>query len=224
MLRLVLANLYPDESHISVWAYAVHGKSKAFFDRAGELRQSKTETAIKEQAIRCHKTQLKLSRRRFLAYGVRPERFLKLRVRESTLVDGPIRGISRHAHVLRVKLQLSAKPMSIARPKLFVLGHDATGSIRCVRMQVPVHSSTVELLDCHTGERLILARYRGDAFAGEFTIPLNIFSDAHALFVKLERRSWFFDEAGWLETAPTVADTALIRRVRTRSIRAEVLF
>jgi LmbE family N-acetylglucosaminyl deacetylase len=223
MLRLVLANLYPDESPISLWAYAVHGKSKVFFHRATELRQSKTDRAIKEQAICCHKTQLKLSRRRFLAYAARPEHFLNLRVRESTLVDGPIRGISRHAQVLRVKLLLSTKPMATAPPKLFVLGHDVAGSIRCVRMQVPVHSSTAELLDCHTGERLDLARYRGNVFAGEFAIPVDIFSPAHALFVKLERRSWFFDEAGWLETPPTVAETTLTRMARTRSMEAELL-
>jgi LmbE family N-acetylglucosaminyl deacetylase len=223
MLRLVLANLYPDESPISVWAYAVHGKSKAFFDRAKELRQSKTERAIKEQAVRCHKTQLKLSRRRFLAYAARPEHFLNLRLRESTLVDGPIRGISRHGQVLRVKLLLSTKPIGTAQPRLFVLGHDVAGSIRCVRMQVPVHSSIPELLDCHTGERLDFARYRGNAFAGEFAAPVNIFSPAHPLFVKLERRSWFFDEAGWLETPPTVTETTLTRVARTRSMRAELL-
>src|SRR4029077_20233531 len=68
MLRLALGKLYPDGPPMSVWAYTVHGKSGAFFDRVHTLRQSKTETKVKERAIRCHKTQLKLSRRRFLAY------------------------------------------------------------------------------------------------------------------------------------------------------------
>jgi LmbE family N-acetylglucosaminyl deacetylase len=224
MLRLVLTNLYPYESPISVWAYAVHGKSKAFFDGAKELRQSKTETAIKEQAIRSHQTQLKLSRRRFLAYAACPERFLKLESRESTQADGTIRWISRQPHVLRLKLLLSAKRMRTkTAATLFILGHNVAGVLRCVRMQVPVHLSAPEIFDCQTGERLNLARYRGDAFAGEFAIPVDIFSPAHALFVKLERRSWFFDEAGWLETPPTVAETTLTRMARTQSVRAEVL-
>jgi hypothetical protein len=106
---------------------------------------------------------------------------------------------------------------------LFVLGNNVAGAVRCVRMQVPVHSSAAEVFDCHTDERLDLARYRGDAFAGEFAVPLDIFSPAHALFVKLERRLWFFDEAGWLETPPTVAETTLTRMATTRSIEAELL-
>ena len=48
-----------------------------------------------------------------------------------------------------------------------------------------------------------MAQYRGNAFIGQLTIPLSIFSSAHAIFVKLERRSWFFDEAGWLDVSPT---------------------
>jgi LmbE family N-acetylglucosaminyl deacetylase len=213
ILGLIQANLYPDEPPTSVWSYAVHGKSKAFLDRAQELGQSKTETRIKEQAIRSHQTQLKLSPRRFLAYAARPERFLKLESCELTYTDGPIQGISRHARVLRVKLRLPIKLMGTADATLLVVGHDAAGSVRCVRMKVPIHSFTAEVFDCHTGERLDLARYRGNAFAGEFAIPVDMFSPAHALFVKLKRRTWFFDEAGWLEVSATAAESHPYARI-----------
>ena len=62
----------------SAWSYVVHGRSAAFFERAQKLPQSRIETARKKLAICCHKTQIKLSRRRFLAYANRPERLLKL--------------------------------------------------------------------------------------------------------------------------------------------------
>src|SRR5437899_3778219 len=68
MLRFVLAESFPDAPQMSVWSYAVHGKSPAFSKRAQKLRQSANETATKLLAIRCHKTQIKLSRRRFLGY------------------------------------------------------------------------------------------------------------------------------------------------------------
>ena len=220
MLRLVLASLYPDKPSPSVWAYAVHGNSTAFFDHANELRQSKRERTLKEQAIRSHRTQLKLSRRRFLAYAARAERFLRLESRELTHADGRIRRISRHTQVLRVLR--STKPMGLAQPKLFVLGHDVDGGIRCVRMRVPVHSCIAEAFDCRTTERVDLAPYRGNTFAGEFAIPVDIFSQVHALFVKLERRSWFFDEAGWLEV-PALVESPLRRLSRTQLITAEVL-
>jgi LmbE family N-acetylglucosaminyl deacetylase len=222
MLRLVLAQLHSAQTSASVWAYAVHGKSKAFFARAQKLRQSKAEISVKERAIRCHKTQLTLSRRRFLAYAARPECFLKLEPRESSGVDGPIRQISRESDMLRLKLVLSAKPMRLAAATLFVLGSDITHKIRCVRTIVPVHSSAVEVFDCSTSERLHLAQYHGDAFAGDFALPLDVFSPANALFVKLERRSWFFDEAGWLET-PAVTKPMLTAMSTTRSTAAEVL-
>jgi hypothetical protein len=90
-------------------------------------------------------------------------------------------------------------------------------------MHVPIQSSGAEVFDCHTGERVVVAQYRGDAFAGEFAIPVDLFSPAQALFVKLERRSWFFDEAGWLETPATVVETALTRMGGTGSVRAELL-
>jgi LmbE family N-acetylglucosaminyl deacetylase len=223
MLRLVLGKLYPDGLPMSVWAYAVHGNSQAFSDRAQKLCPSKTEIAVKEQAIRCHKTQLKLSRRRFLAYAARPESFLKLESCESTVADGAIRWISRQSHMLHLQLLLRAKPMRYTGARLFVLGHDLTGRVRCLHAPLPVHASTVKMVDCCSGECLHLAQYHGNGFAGEVAIPLDVFSPTHALFVKLERRSWFFDEAGWLETAPTVVETPVTRRTRTQFPVSEAL-
>jgi LmbE family N-acetylglucosaminyl deacetylase len=223
MLRLVLAKPYPEGPPMSVWAYTVHGKSRAFFDRAQELRQSNIETAVKEQAIRCHQTQLKLSRRRFLGYAARRECFLKLESSESTVGDGPIRWILRESHALRLELLLSAKSLRLTTATLFVLGHDLTGRIRCVRVPVPVHPSAVELADCNSCKPLHLAQYHGDAFAGEFAIPLDVFSPAHALFVKLERRLWFFDEGGWLETQPVTAGNTLPRMTSTGRVTTEAL-
>jgi hypothetical protein len=71
------------------------------------------------------------------------------------------------------------------------------------------------MFDCVTEERLAVASYHGNAFAGELAIPMDIFSPVHALFVKLERRSWFFDEAGWLEIPPTVRSQPLVAEAAT---------
>ena len=60
------------------------------------------------------------------------------------------------------------------------------------------------MFECDSPCRLS-ADYRGNAFAGEFTIPIDCFSTAHDLFFKLERRSLFFDEVGWLELPSTVS-------------------
>jgi LmbE family N-acetylglucosaminyl deacetylase len=204
MLRLVSDGLLPEDLQMSAWSYAVHGKSAAFSDRATKLRQSKSETAIKLLAIRCHKTQIKLSRRRFLAYAARPERLLKLSARETTIADGSIRSISRQPHTLRLDLRLSVRPIRAAEPTLYILGRDLEEAWRCLSVQLPARSCRIDLRDAAAKRRVGVARYRGNAFAGELTIPIDIFSSAPALFVKLERRSWFFDEAGWLEIPAAV--------------------
>jgi LmbE family N-acetylglucosaminyl deacetylase len=197
MLRLVLEDNF--ESRLSTWTYAVHGKSIAFFSRAHQFQQSETEEATKLRAILCHKTQIKLSRRRFLAYATRAERLLKLGPREATVADGSIRSITRKTDILRLSLQLSPKLVRIGETALFLLGRDATGAVQCLKSRLPVHSCKIEMSDCSDGQSYGGAHYRGNTFTGEFVIPIDIFSSVHALFVKLERRSLFFDEAGWLE-------------------------
>jgi LmbE family N-acetylglucosaminyl deacetylase len=199
MVRLALSESI--SSDVSVWNYAVHGKSAAFFQRAMAIPQSESEMARKLRAIRCHKTQLKLSKKRFLGYAARPERLVKLEARDKIITDGSISSIWREPDSLRIELRLSPKAARPAEPTLFILGRDNAGVLRCLRMRLPVRSSRVEMLDCTDLERFAVARYRGNALAGELAIPVDSFCPAHRLFVKLERRSWFFDEAGWLEVS-----------------------
>lgn len=205
MLRLVLSESFSDPmatGQMAVWSYVVHGRRPAFFGRATTICQSHDEAATKLRAIRCHKTQLKLSRQRFLAYASRPERVVKLAARRKTIVDGPITSAVRLPHSLGVKLRLSQKAMRIAQPALFILGRDEAGTLRCATMRLPARSSRVEMLDSVSLDPVARAQYWGNAFAGELTVPFSIFSSASAVFIKLERRSWFFDEVGWLEIPP----------------------
>ena len=205
MLRLALSESFLDPmatGQMTAWSYVVHGRSPAFFDRAGSICQSQREAAIKLRAIRCNKTQLKLSRKRFLAYAGRPERLVKLGARDETIADGSIASVCRLRRSLRVALRLSPKAMRMSEPALFVLGRGEAGALRCVTMRVPARSSRVEIFDSASLDDVAGGRYYGNAFAGQLTIPLSIFSSASAIFVKLERRSWFFDEAGWLDIPP----------------------
>jgi LmbE family N-acetylglucosaminyl deacetylase len=201
ILRLALAEI--SEPRISVSSYAVHGKSRAFSARAEPLLQSLAETETKVQAILCHTSQIMLSRKRFLSYANRPERLAKLDPIEPTVADGPIRAIKRNKNVLNVAIRVSPKLIRSGETALILVGRDLNGAVRCLRTRLPVRSSEIHMFECDSPCRLI-ANYRGNAFAGEFTIPIDGFSEAHVLFVKLERRSLFFDEAGWLEIAPTI--------------------
>ncbi len=205
MLRLVLSESFSvpmATGQMAAWSYVVHGRSLAFFDHAETICQSDSEAATKLRAIRCHKTQLKLSRKRFLAYADRPERLVKLGARDKTIADGLITSVFRLPHSLRLDLRLSPKAMRMSEPTLFVLRRDEVGALRCVTVRIPTRSSRIEMLDSASLDCIGETQYCGNAFAGQLTMPVSIFSSASAIFIKLERRSWFFDEAGWLEIPP----------------------
>jgi LmbE family N-acetylglucosaminyl deacetylase len=197
MMRLILADFLT--SGVSQWNYLVHGRSPAFFDRAPELLPSEVETAIKRDAIRRHQTQIKLSRRRFLRYAARPERLLRVDRESAVRGDGAVYSVSRARDNLDVDLRFAADPFRMQRSKFFILGRDSVGRKRACQIRLPGWSADLEMLDCATNRSIGIARYRGHPFAGEFTLPLHLFSPIHDLFIKVDRRSWFFDEAGWIE-------------------------
>jgi hypothetical protein len=64
---------------------------------------------------------------------------------------------------------------------------------------MPVRSQEIELVDLIERHSLGVASYRGDRFGGDLEIPLAMFSIAESVFLKIESRGWFFDEAGWIE-------------------------
>ncbi len=209
MMRLIFADFLAPG--VSQWNYLVHGRSPAFFDRAAELSPSEVETATKRDAIRRHQTQSKLSRRRFLRYATRPERFLRVERESAVWCDGAVHSVSRTRDNLDVDLRFSANPFRMQRNKFFILGRDSLGRKRACQIRLPGCSADLEMLDCATNHSIGIARYRGHPFAGEFTLPLHLFSPIHDLFIKVDRRSWFFDEAGWIEIpgVPSLAKVPL---------------
>jgi len=209
MMRLIFADFLAPG--VSQWNYLVHGRSSAFFDNAVELSSSESEIAKKREAIRCHQTQIKLSRRRFLRYAGRPERFLRVERESAGRRDGAVYFVSRTRDNLDVNLRFSVDLFRMQRNKFFILGRDSLGRKRACQIRLPGRSADVEMLDCATNHCIGIARYQGHPFAGEFALPLDLFSPIHDLFVKVDRRSWFFDEAGWIEipSVPSLTKAAL---------------
>lgn len=69
------------------WQYLVHGSRLLFKRSAVPLRATHAERERKRAAIACHATQLRLSRRRFMAYADRSELFVLHATHE---VDKPV--------------------------------------------------------------------------------------------------------------------------------------
>ena len=209
MMRLIFADFLPPG--VLHWNYLVHGSSPAFFDNAVELSSSKSDIARKREAIRCHQTQIKLSRRRFLQYAVRPERFVRVERERAVRRDGAVYLVSRTRDNLDVSFRFAADLFRMQRNKFFILGRDSSGRTQACQIRLPGCSADLEMLDCATNRSIGVARYRGHPFAGELVLPLHRFSPLHDLFIKIDRRSWFFDEAGWIEipTVPSLINVAL---------------
>ena len=204
MMRLIFTDFVTEE--VSRWNYLVHGRSSSFFNRAAQLSASEVEIATKRDAIRCHQTQIKLSGRRFLGYATRSERFLRVERESVVWCDGAIHSVSRTCDNLNVNVRFAVEPLRMRRNKLFILGRDSLGRKRACQIRLPGYSADVEMLDCATNRSVGIGRYQGHPFAGRFALPLHLFSPIHDLFIKVDRRSWFFDEAGWIEipTAPSL--------------------
>jgi len=209
MMRLIFADFLP--TGVLHWNYLVHGRSPAFFDNAVELSSSESDIARKREAILCHQTQIKLSRRRFLQYAVRPERFLRVERERAVRRDGAVYLVSRTRDNLDVSFRFAADLFRMQRNKFFILGRDSNGRIKACQIRLASCSADLEMLDCATNRSIGTARYRGHPFAGELVLPLHRFSPLHDLYIKIDRRSWFFDEAGWIEipTVPSLTNIAL---------------
>jgi LmbE family N-acetylglucosaminyl deacetylase len=211
LLRLAFDDFLPRHHRIQRMEYLIHGVSATFAQAARGLPQNLPETQAKERAINCHVTQVALSRRRFLAYAQRPERFVVDENLRAPSCDGPVEAFERSRDHVRLQVAFTIKPLR-EETSLFLIGHDTFGAVRRLRATLPGRSARLDLIDCETGAIAGVGRYRGDAFRAEIVLPTHDFTLHKALHLKLDRRVWFFDEAGWLEIGALLPETAVRRR------------
>ena len=210
MMRLIFADFLA--GGVSQWNYLVHGHSRAFFDSAAEL--SASEVGDRQQ----NATQFAVIKRKSNCRG---DVFLDtLRARNVFFVSNA-RALCGAMAPFIPFLEHATTSMSIfALRSIHFVCKGASfsfwvatrlGRTRACQIRLPGCSADVEMLDCATNHSIGIARYRGHPFAGEFALPLHLFSPIHDLFIKVDRRSWFFDEAGWIEIpgVPSLTNAAL---------------
>jgi LmbE family N-acetylglucosaminyl deacetylase len=189
---------------IQQWSYLVHGRSKTFARASSYLSSTEAECARKRSAILCHRTQTRLSRGRFLGYAKRPERFAPVEASRAIIGEGSVRFSYRRRSTLCLSLRRQVAPwFAPAADAILLIGTSREGEARSLVLGMPRRSGLVTLENGSTGEPMGAARFHGDAFRGKLFIPTDLFSTTDSIFVKLQRRSWFFDEAGWFEISGT---------------------
>jgi hypothetical protein len=171
IIRLALAKVFPRDLSISVWSYAIHGTNPKFVEQSQEVPQLESETKAKIEAIRCHKTQLKLSRRRFLAYARRPQRFARLSSCEPALIDASTRSITRRSRTLQLELEFSLKPFSPGPPRVLLFGYSSGEAPRCLGIQLSPRPGRIEVRDVASGHRVGIAEYRGTVSGANLQFP-----------------------------------------------------
>jgi hypothetical protein len=187
---------------------------------AQDLPHNAREKKAKRRAILRHVTQVALSRRRFLSYASRPERFVLGNGKMISACDGPVAAFAREHNALRLHVAFTLKPLRAEETSLHLLGHDNFGRLRRLRSTLPARTSKIDLIDAATGGIASVGRYHGDAFRAEILLPLQGFAPGRAIFVKLDRRVWFFDEAGWLEIGAATPKPATIHHARSARVLA----
>jgi LmbE family N-acetylglucosaminyl deacetylase len=211
LLGIAIDDYLSSAQRIAQLQYLVHGASESFAQDACQLPCSPLEKKTKRRAIIRHVTQVALSRRRFLAYAKRPERFVVGNRKARRAGDGPIRSFLRDRGELRLHVAFTLKPLRAEGTSLYLLGHDPLGGLCRLSTMLPGRSSKLDLIECATGAIACVGRYHGDAFSAEISLPMEGFAESRPLFIKLDRRVWFFDETGWIEIAATGAKLAAAR-------------
>lgn len=211
LLGIAIDDYLASPQRIAQLHYLVHGASESFIRDACHLACNSLERKTKRRAIIRHVTQVALSRRRFLAYAKRPERFVVGNRKPTRAGDGPIRFFERDRGELRLQVAFTLKPLRAEGISLYLLGHDLLGGLCRLSTMLPGRSSKLDLIECASGAIACVGRYHGDAFTAEISLPMHGFAESRALFVKLDRRVWFFDEAGWIEIPAPAAKVAAAR-------------
>jgi N-acetyl-1-D-myo-inositol-2-amino-2-deoxy-alpha-D-glucopyranoside deacetylase len=204
-LRLALHRVSMTHRPRWEWSYLVHPPRHP---PAGlSLRPGQPERDAKHAAALCHRSQRLCHRGAFAAAVRANERFLT-ETPSLGLVEGhPVRDATLGGTELWLDLLPQARWTVFGRPRLHLLSVDAGDGLRHMYVDVDWRRQRAPLRLAATHETLGHAVVDRRRHGGFVKLPLAPLRPATQLFVKLERRIGFFDEAGWraITLSPTRA-------------------
>jgi len=174
--------------------YAVHGAKEDAQAQVVALDASQRE--LKQRAILQHQTQMRLSRKRFLGFALRDERY-------RALGQEPMRG--DHPLVIsiddaRAELRLDMRRLRRARALHLLLAIDAADGA-ALRWRVPIAADAeVQVRDLATGKNALATRWQRDVAALYMTLALPFSCAQQLAFCKLaQNRAGLvvYDRYGW---------------------------
>ncbi|HUK55756.1 MAG TPA: glycosyltransferase [Nitrospiria bacterium] len=201
LASFALARLTPDRSGLMPIRYLIHCPRSRPPERSGFLLPvAPSVRARKREAILRYASQLLLSRRRFLSYAADHERFMAAADPIDRDDAHPVRFAAVENKTLRLKWAMRMRPTLRGRAVLYLAGDDPSGRALRLSIALPRRPAGVaDVRDGVSGAVIACARLYGNRRRGEVLLPLSLFPPVQKMFVKLESRPGFFDEAGWRE-------------------------
>ncbi len=179
----------------AVLSYVVHGNPRPAGARLAGLALDAGELEAKRRAILCHRSQVLLSRRRFLAHARAEEPFLDQRTIHRADAGNAVRCLGWDAGGLRLALNVNVPSQLFGALKLHLLTESAAGALRHVCLPV--------------GPRQRGAEWR--------VPPACLDPAARRVFVKLENRFGLYGAPGWVEQENGTAEVAWCASHSSRS-------
>ena len=192
----------PEFQGLRTFSYAVHNRDSQHAGyREVCLELSQGEQERKRRAIECHRSQMILSKRRFLRHVTNREKFW-LASRPPVLDDGhPARFGKVADGVLTLLLRKRGLIIPTHSNTLYLVlrGHD--DSYASWKLPLPNKSYTVPVSDTRTSVAIDQAKVQLRRGHYWIHIPLTIDSDMTRIFIKYQPLTLFYDVAGWREIA-----------------------
>jgi hypothetical protein len=160
---------------------------------------SRAERELKRQAILCHRTQMALSRRRFLAHATGTESFSAPAMARRSDNTHPVCDIQLARDMVVLTVQRRRRLGTFASCRLLLAWDKQNGGGGCWIIPWRQDSGRVPIQNARTGSPLGFAQWNIRGREGRLEIPLRFAPAASRFFVKLEQPSIFFDAAGWRE-------------------------
>lgn len=192
-------DLHPDHSALHVLVrravsqsfpslyYAVHSRRRYSNWKRCSLTLTPAEQETKRRAILCHRTQVVLSRRRFLQHARSSEEFWK--ATSALAVD--IHHSICEARLVKDQLLLRIRNPGRGQILLAFENH----SWQSWRVSITGKRGYYIVYDTTTEEAVAVAKIEEFGSLKQITIPMQ----ATSLFVKLDLPKLFFDRCGWRE-------------------------
>ncbi len=187
--------------------YLVHFPRRRGERREWTLHLRPQEIEQKRDAILCHESQMTLSAKRFTAYAKAHEIFYAASAPAEFDHFHPIISGNKHRGALRLIIRLPRSRATFAGLILVVAMESlVAGSVRW-SLKFPASSRCSQIFNLVTGEPVRRAAIRIRGRIAEISLPVAALQPLRQIFVKLQRRTIFFDDAGWREIP---ADAVLI--------------